>query len=657
MQQDITSISLTRLAGEESPRRRYLCLLVAMLLIGAFFLASRTWWVPAHPGVDQNGYLVGGKMLAQTGSMALRPHHPGTGAVDPFQFVGRMWVGMDLGTPQERYYPKYPVGLPLIYAGALKLGGPAHGVPLTYMVSPIGALLGLIATFLLGRMLVGSIPSLFALLVVACSPAMLQLVNNPNSHAASFAFVSWGMYLAFRWWQVGGWWRALLGAFLAGCAVSIRYTEGLLVLPLAVAAISRLWTGRFRDRRAWGGAILLAVGWLMPVAALLAHNKHEMGVWTGYGPTNESTGFAWAYFAENWDTLLRTLFQSGLMLLFPMAVGGMLAGFWWDRRVATMLALWIVPNLLVYTAYYWAPDGNSIGYARFFLSIFPPMAIAATGLLTWPGREMRAAAGSGDAVVKSLARSGGAVMVVASLLSAGMGVAQSIEPLRMDRLQRLNLLSRSERIRQLCPAGSILVGDDTALFHHLQFVGDYSIYAFDFFNRMALDRILEREADEPQGLDPGRSRYIAGRLQSKTQGDLDAFRDELVLSAMGQGKHVYLMSGGPSGNRGAMRSWRRMARSTLEMAMLTEERDPYVVPRPRVPLWAGATRKTLPSAEPAVWTLYEVTGRGKLDPPIAQPAPVPPRAATRPATTRPAATRPSPATRPASVTRPATMAR
>lgn len=648
-----TSISLTRLAGEESPRRRHLCLLLAMLLIGAFFLASRAWWVPAHPGVDQNGYLVGGKMLTETGSMALRPRHPGTGAPDPFQFVGRMWVGIDLGTAQERYYPKYPVGLPLIYAAALKLGGAAHGVPLTYMVSPIGALLGLIATFLLGRMLVGSIPSLFALLVVACSPAMLQLVNNPNSHAASFAFVTWGMYLAFRWWQAGGWWRPLLGAFLAGCAVSIRYTEGLLVLPLAVAAISRLSAGQFRDRRAWVGAILLAAGWSLPVIALLAYNKHEMGVWTGYGPTNESTGFAWSYFAENWDTLLRTLFQSGLMLLFPMALGGVLSAFWWDRRVATMLALWIVPNLLVYTAYYWAPDGNSIGYARFFLSIFPPMAIAATGLLTWPGREMRSA-GASEAVVKSLARSGGAVMVVASLLSAGMGVVQSIEPLQMDRLQRLNLLSRSERVRQLCPAGSILVGDDTALFHHLQFANDFSIYAFDFFNRAALDRLLEREADEPQGLDPARARYIAARLESKTQTDLDAFRDELVLSAMGQGKHVYLMSGGLSGVRGAMGSWRRMARSTLEMTTLTEERDPYVVPRPRVPLWAGAVRRTPPSAIAAAWTLYEVTGRGKLEPPATRPAPAPPRPATRPAT-RPAATRPA-TTYPAT-TRQATMPR
>ncbi len=157
----------------------------------------------------------------------------------------------------------------------------------------------------------------------------------------------------------------------------------------------------------------------------------------------------------------------------------------------------------------------------------------------------------------------------------------------------------------------------------------------------ALDRLLDPEADEPQGLDPGPARYIGGRLESKTQADLNAFRDQLMLSARGQGKHVYLMSGGLSGVRGAMGSWRRMARSAPQMTTLTEERDPYVVPRPRVRLWAGAMRRTSPSALAAAWTLYEVTGKGKVELPVTRPVPAAPRAATRPASTRPAIVRPA----------------
>src|SRR5687768_7818488 len=41
-----------------------LYLLVAAVVIGCFVYATQSFWVPAHPGVDQNGYLVGGKMLA-----------------------------------------------------------------------------------------------------------------------------------------------------------------------------------------------------------------------------------------------------------------------------------------------------------------------------------------------------------------------------------------------------------------------------------------------------------------------------------------------------------------------------------------------------------------------------------------------------------------
>ena len=55
-----------------------------------------------------------------------------------------MWVGFDLGTENERYLPKYPVGLPLIYAGALKLGGPTYGLYLVYLVNPIAMALSLV---------------------------------------------------------------------------------------------------------------------------------------------------------------------------------------------------------------------------------------------------------------------------------------------------------------------------------------------------------------------------------------------------------------------------------------------------------------------------------------------------------------------------------
>ena len=75
---------------------------------------------------------------------------------DPHQFVGRMWVGADLGTPQERYYPKYPIGLPALVATSLWIGGDTWGPIIVYWINPVAMTLAVLATFLLVRLVAGS---------------------------------------------------------------------------------------------------------------------------------------------------------------------------------------------------------------------------------------------------------------------------------------------------------------------------------------------------------------------------------------------------------------------------------------------------------------------------------------------------------------------
>ena len=57
---------------------RWFYLLVALLVVAAVFYANWSVFVPAHGGVDQNGYLFGGKKLAQTWTMKYAPQRPGT---------------------------------------------------------------------------------------------------------------------------------------------------------------------------------------------------------------------------------------------------------------------------------------------------------------------------------------------------------------------------------------------------------------------------------------------------------------------------------------------------------------------------------------------------------------------------------------------------
>ena len=303
-------------------------LLLAWLLTAGFAFAAFSFWVPAHGGVDQNGYLYGGKLIAQNLTMRAVPTRPTPGAteIDPQGFVARMWVGFDLDkipvpaaapvaaakakeaateTPKPddggvpRFYPKYPAGLPLLYAGLWSAGrglhawlpswfGPTAGVDFAYALSPIATSLAVLGTFLLVRLVAGSVWGIAGMLVFATSETTMDLCTNPNSHASCVMCVVWGFYFAVKFWQVGGAWRALLGGFLLGYAATIRYTEATLLLPLAWVAFQNV-----RWRRPAIAAVcvaaavagigaVLAVGgagggvgggpaaWVLPVAALLA---------------------------------------------------------------------------------------------------------------------------------------------------------------------------------------------------------------------------------------------------------------------------------------------------------------------------------------------------------------------------------------------------
>jgi hypothetical protein len=423
----------------ESDAARWIYGVAAVLLAIGWYFVFHAYWAPAHDGVDQNGYLVGGRMFADHLSTGMDPP-------DWFGFVGRMWIG----TPWLTYYPKYPVGLPIIYAGMLELGrtslgrvlvfllgsvrwslfatllflalrtplqwagarlgiwrtplcvavtfivtvvampvvlgplsrlpidGPSVGVELAYLVCPVCTMLGLVATFQLVRLVAGSFGALLAMIAVACSPVTLELANNSNSHASSLFCVTWGMFLLIRWWQSGGAARACLAGFLLGYAVTIRYTEGLLLLPLILAALLR---APWRSRRAMIETALLLAWWAIPVMFLISFNLGAFGSLTGYDSTNESTGFSWQYFQTHWDTTTRQFYNSGLFFILPVAVAGLVVMFVQHWRMALLLASWIVPSLIVYTAYYWAPDNVTTAYLRFYLTIFPALAMAAFWLM------------------------------------------------------------------------------------------------------------------------------------------------------------------------------------------------------------------------------------------------------------------------------------
>ena len=516
-----TSASIEFVA-DESRLTRGLGVILALVLTAIFGWINLVYMVEAHGGVDQNGYLFGGRVLLQNLTAGYTPVHPVTGEVDPYAFVGRMWVGADLGTDNERFYPKYPIGLPALVAGLLHLGGSHQGTAWAFWISPVSMTLAVLGTFFLARLVIGSFLALLATAVVMTSPVTLGLSTNPNSHAPTLFCVVWGMALLWAWWRWQGWWRGMLAGLLLGYALTIRYTEGLLLVPLLLCVLFNL---RTRERKSWFQSSLVLAGWALPGTLLVSYNLVAFGTLTGYDPTHESTGFAWSYFSDNWQTMLRQLNTHGLMFFFSLALVGLVLLYGSEARLALVLTTWIVPTLLVYTAYYWAPDGPmSIGYLRFFLTVFPGMVVCAFWIFTpHPTASLPGDPATTVATPRALQPAPARMLppfrlgprpvaaISAGLLTAlacGMQWQVAKPALETDYVHRQTLVQGRDAVWATVPDGSMLFCSDPSLLHYLQFVGDYHLYSPEVFTYPFVLRLTQVNPEEPQGWQPQRQQQL-----------------------------------------------------------------------------------------------------------------------------------------------------
>ncbi|PYQ56137.1 MAG: hypothetical protein DMF53_26395 [Acidobacteria bacterium] len=502
-------------AGE--PARRRLFLVLALAAAALFFLVTHHYWVPADSNLDENAYLISGKLLARTGS-------PGFAPPDPYSLVGMMWIT----TPSGRCYPKYPLGQTLLVAAAVKAGG----LRAAFWISPVLMTLGLLGVFLLVREAVGSFAGLLAMLAMATSPVLLAETNDPDSHGAVVFFTTWGMLLLLRWWRTGKLRHAALAGLLLGLSAITRYTEGLLLLPLGIVALLAL--GRPWDRRRLAGAAALAAGWLLPVGLQTAFNLRVFHRLTGYGATNESTAFGLGHLARHAGLVLRQLFFLGLPLLFPLAVLGLALLAWRERRLGLVLWAWALPGLLLYAAYYWAVD--DVAYTRFFLTLLPPLVLGMAWLLTrplpgpeWLRRRIQPALG------------------LALVLACGAyGVREALPILR--GVQEDQTLARDTAAAALAvaPAGSVFFGPPQPLLYLQYASDDYRLYGRNMFLPQVIERMGRRDPRAPNPLQPERARALYRLLKGRKPVGLLRLQRNLVADALGQGRRVFLIQ--PAGD-------------------------------------------------------------------------------------------------------------
>jgi hypothetical protein len=529
---------------------RMIGLVFALAVAVGFFTLAMWSWSPVRPGVDENAYLVGGRMMADHLTTRFTPP-------DPFAFVSMMWVR----TKEGNYYSKYPIGVSLLYAICLKVGGlfnrPGFGEKLVYLISPVTMTLGLLATFMLTRMAAGSLAGILAMLLVAASPATLELANNEMAHGPAICFVAWGIFFLLRWWQTDKPWRGFLAGFLLGFAVTIRYSEGLMVIPIALAMVLAI---RWRRPKTILRTLIVPAGWILPVGLLALHNWCTIHKLTGYDTTNESTAFTWVGFRDKWELMLHHLYNYAMVFWLPLGVLGVVLLFRASWRFALIITCWFVPVAILYSAYYWGSDLLGIMYLRFFLSMFPAVALGAAFLV-------RSAATGGIVLARPGTTARGArvgsfaMQLVVSVLLAGsvvaIGLRASLPQLNREGKTYNNLAFTVDHILKYVPRNggpggrAVLFADGWIsrfqLLDPLQLFTDADLYTTDIFEQGVFPKFNALGAPQTPGQgkpDPfqqDRRDYMEQVLKGKTPATLRESLRSIVRSALDENRPVFVL--------------------------------------------------------------------------------------------------------------------
>jgi hypothetical protein len=581
-----TPLRLLPPLGEVEPWwKRHLFLVFAVALVCGYFYYIHCYFIPAPglPGIDENAYLVGGKNIVD---------HHSTGFAPPtdYAYVGLMWVKSE---KNGWYYPKYGFGPSLLAAVALWTGGAKHGIEWAYLISPICTSLSVLAMFLLTRAITNSFFGLLSMIALGSSMTVLFYSIIPNSHAPSLCMVTWGMYMLIRWWLTGRAWRGIIAGLLLGYAVTIRYSEAMLLLPLypldmvlsdlawwkaaktgghlhwlylmiktlcflpiGPLGIAVLLSIRYRRLKSYLRASVPLIAWAIPVAVLTLFNHATLGHLSGYDLTRESKGFTSDEFVAKWPFAVQQLYLFGLFVFLPLGLAGMMMLFRQSSRYALLLLLWFLPGTLLYFAYYWGRGVPGPGYLRFFESFFPAAIAAGMWLLYSAGWGAR------RGWMRQVNRGSFATPISAGLLTMGcamIGFWITQPMLIAQERANANLAWSADSILFRTHAAHPKAANpvtfcDTGMFpqllQHMQFVGKGDWYSGDAFDQrfsggFGIFGIMRGKNDPndddkaPVLLQTDRIDYMTKFYAGKTDQDLVKYMHQLVADALAKGRPVY----------------------------------------------------------------------------------------------------------------------
>ena len=219
-----------------------------------------------------------------------------------------------------------------------------------------------------------------------------------------------------------------LGGFLAGLSV----LTSCLVVPVAVGLIV-FWLIRDRDLKARAA---LVFGGVPPVVVLAAYHTLAFGApWrTGYGEGGFSMNYPSISLANSLEKLhfYLTHPEYGLVFLFPLFVlgaYGLLRTPWPRERLMAIGSLVLIHFLFILSIEHHGSVGFGMG--RFFLPLFPLLALGLPAIMDYEGRRMF--------ILRALLVTSVIVSVFHAWAGAWYGLQGVMEPQLASMSQRLGL--------------------------------------------------------------------------------------------------------------------------------------------------------------------------------------------------------------------------
>jgi len=365
--------------------RPFVLLLVLLLALGIVFF----YYTTTTPQFEDSiGYIHAGERLAE--GQGPTYEDPNNEFAGPYFAMYAFQIRRD---GDSRMFLGYPPGYPLLIALGIIATGTEEAA---HYVVPLLALIGVAATFYLGRLLSGSDwIGLWSAVLIGLSPAYWQFSTAAWSEIPSTTIMISGLCLYLLSLQANRTRRqvillSVLGGLLIGYSFYIRYSNVVILPAIAAFELVSKKLSIKNERERWSFYAILGVS---VVGILLFNNFYYGGPFlTSYSPEHgwyPNAPFSLSYMFGSSFVGGRSMIEAAKTLWANFPIGLLLVPAGWyflPRSSRVLTAGAILGFVLLYALYAFAPTGIN---SRFLIPAFPFIAVSIAQTIGTIGQQFQ----------------------------------------------------------------------------------------------------------------------------------------------------------------------------------------------------------------------------------------------------------------------------